>query len=66
MRTKYTILYFIVAILTLGGALSCSDFLTEDPRGQMAVPNFFKNENALAAAMTALYNLVCYQNYANN
>jgi|LSQX01.1.fsa_nt_gb hypothetical protein len=66
MRTKYTILYFFVAILTLGGALSCSDFLTEDPRGQMAVPNFFKNENDLDAAMTALYNLVCYQNDANN
>ncbi|MGI6573472.1 MAG: RagB/SusD family nutrient uptake outer membrane protein [Fermentimonas sp.] len=66
MRTKYTILYFFVAILTLGGALSCSDFLTEDPRGQMATANFFKSENDLDAALTALYSLVTYQNDANN
>jgi len=66
MRTKYSILYFFAVILMLGGALSCSDFLTEDPRGQMAVPNFFKNEKDLDAALTALHLLICEQNDANN
>ncbi len=39
-------------------ATSCANFLEEDPKGQMVVENFFKNDNDLTLALNALYSQV--------
>lgn len=54
MKLIYPIL--AAGTLALGASLSsCSDFLTEDPSGQMAPENFFKTKNDLDMAVNALY-----------
>ena len=45
---------------------SCQDFLTEDPKGQLAVDNFFKDEGDLDLALNALYANLAEGQYANN
>ncbi len=52
------LIYPIIAAGTIafGASLSsCSDFLTEDPSGQLAPENFFKTANDLDMATNALY-----------
>lgn len=39
---------------------SCSDFLTEDPKGQMVQNNYFTSKNDLEGAINALYAQVQY------
>ena len=42
--------------LSAGGVLtSCQDFLTEDPKGQLVVENFFQSQNDLIMSVNALY-----------
>lgn len=47
-------------------ATSCSDYLNEDPKGQLTPTNFFSNQTELNMATYALYNRVdatqCYTN----
>jgi hypothetical protein len=45
---------------------SCSDFLKEDPKGQMATVNFFSEKGDLDLAMNALYSILVVDMYANN
>lgn len=66
MRTKYGLFYVFLAISLLGGNFACNEFLTEDPRGQMATVNYFKSKNDLDAAVTALYRRIAYWCDANN
>jgi len=39
-------------------ATSCTDFLTEDPKGQLSQDNFFTSQSDLDMAVTALYSRV--------
>lgn len=39
---------------------SCSDFLTEDPKGQMVQNNYFSSQNDLDGAVSVLYAQVQY------
>ena len=39
-------------------AVSCSDFLTEEPKGQLTPDNFFISQDALDASVYALYEKV--------
>lgn len=51
---------FSVCALALGMfAASCSDFLDEDPKGQLAQDNFFTSQSDLDMAVNALYRQVC-------
>lgn len=54
---KYSIFtcYLLAASLT---AVSCSDFLTEDPKGQLTPETFFKTQSDLDQSVDALYSLV--------
>lgn len=67
MKTKNNnIRYILVLVLVCAGLFACQDFLTEDPKGQMATPNFFKSEQDIDAALTALHKVIKDQNDANN
>lgn len=53
MKKKYFFpMLAVVASLTFS---SCSDFLTEDPRGQLTPNGFFDSKAALTSALNALY-----------
>ena len=53
MKKKYFIpLLAVVASLSFS---SCSDFLTEDPKGQLTPNGFFDSQAALTSALNALY-----------
>lgn len=52
MKAKY---FFIIAAVAGVGLSSCSDFLTEDPKGQILPGNFFDSQAALDAAVNSLY-----------
>lgn len=45
----------VIAAAALLGTTSCSDFLTEDPKGQISDVNFFNSQGDLDAALNALY-----------
>ncbi|MCM1292182.1 MAG: RagB/SusD family nutrient uptake outer membrane protein [Bacteroides sp.] len=45
----------VILAATMLGATSCSDFLTEDPKGQISDVNFFNSQGDLDAALNALY-----------
>ncbi|MGI6571856.1 MAG: RagB/SusD family nutrient uptake outer membrane protein [Fermentimonas sp.] len=66
MKTTYKFFIGILLIaLVIPGVTSCSDFLEEDPKGQLATKNFFTNKNDLEAAWNALYSVVCYSHRTN-
>lgn len=52
MKAKYIISSMAVALLSL---TSCSDFLTEDPKGQVTPTGFFDSQANLDASVNALY-----------
>lgn len=52
MKKKYIIPVFAAAIF---GMTSCSDFLTEDPKGQLTPDGFFNSQASLDASVNALY-----------
>ncbi|MBM6780279.1 RagB/SusD family nutrient uptake outer membrane protein [Bacteroides mediterraneensis] len=57
MKTKI----FISALMACAVAMtSCSDFLTEDPKGQMVPENYFTSQNDLDGAINVLYAQVQY------
>ena len=66
MKTKNNIPYIFLLALMCVGLFACQDFLTEDPKGQMAVTSFFKNEKDIDASINALYYIIKNQNDANN
>lgn len=49
--------YFIapLALAAMAAFSSCSDFLTEDPKGQVTPTGFFDSQKSLDAAVNALY-----------
>lgn len=52
MKTKYIL---PVAFMACLGLTSCSDFLTEDPKGQITPEGFFDSQANLDASVNALY-----------
>lgn len=55
MKSKYFILPLAIAALAGTSLTSCSDFLTEDPKGQFTPDGFFSNQSSVDAAVNALY-----------
>jgi len=47
-------------------AISCQDLLTEDPKGQLSINNFFTERGDLDLALNALYSVLAQDQYANN
>ena len=45
--------------------VSCQDLLTEDPKGQLAVTNFFNSKADLDLALNGMYSKVASDMYAN-
>lgn len=62
---KYSGGILLFAFLVLG-TVSCDDFLTEDPKGQLATETFFTNKSDLAASLNALYAVVADAHTRNN
>ena len=54
---KYSIFTCCLLAASLTAA-SCSDFLTEDPKGQLTPETFFKTQSDLDQSVDALYSLV--------
>lgn len=54
---KYSIFTCCLLAASLTAA-SCSDFLTEDPKGQLTPETFFKTQSDLEQSVDALYSLV--------
>lgn len=52
MKTKYLLSALTVALM---GLTSCSDFLTEDPKGKTTPDGFFSSQANLDASVNALY-----------
>ena len=53
MKTKYFIP--LLAVAASACLSSCSDFLTEQPKGQLTPNGFFESQTALNSALNALY-----------
>lgn len=62
-KYSWGILLFVFLFL---GMTSCSDFLTEDPKGKLSTDGFFSNKSDLDAALNALYSVVAEAQYANH
>jgi hypothetical protein len=62
MKTLY--MYILTGALVLS-TFSCSDFLEEDPKGQLAQTTFFGTENDLDLALNALYRQVATRQARN-
>lgn len=52
MKTKIILSCLVATTLV---STSCSDFLTEDPKGQLTPSNFFVSQDALDASVYSLY-----------
>lgn len=48
------------------GMPACSDFLTEDPKGQMTTGGFFTGKEDLDASLNALYSVIAVSQGQNN
>ena len=55
MKTKYILCALAFSLLST----SCSDFLNEDPKGQLTPTTFFSTQEELDMATYALYQTVC-------
>ena len=53
MKNKIVLGCFIAASML--AMPSCSDFLTENPKGKLTPENFFSNQNELDMSVYALY-----------
>lgn len=62
---KYINRTFIASCLGLS-LTACSDFLTEDPKGQLPSKDFFKDKSSLDASLNALYAVISTSQAANN
>ena len=59
MKITYTfIMKALPVLLTALCWTSCSDFLEEDPKGQLPSDTYFSNKEDLDASLTALYSQV--------
>ena len=58
MRTKKLLYMGCLVAASLLTFSSCSDFLDEDPKGQLTPDNFFNSEDDLVASVNALYDKV--------
>ena len=61
-------LYTWIAVATLTGMVTtaCSDFLTEDPKGQLPSESYFNDKSALDGSLNALYSVVSASQASNN
>lgn len=66
MKTIYRTLNTGGLVLLALWMVSCVDLLTEDPRGQLAVTNFFKSKGDLDLALNGMYSILANDMYANN
>lgn len=66
MNTLYKAL--LTGCMALAGLAfaGCEDFLTEKPKGQMAVDNFFQSKGDLDKSLNAMYSILTRAMYANN
>ena len=59
MKITYTfIMKVLPALLAALCWTSCSDFLEEDPKGQLPSDTYFSNKEDLDASLTALYSVI--------
>ncbi|MCC8187833.1 MAG: RagB/SusD family nutrient uptake outer membrane protein [Bacteroides sp.] len=65
MKTIYKILRITGLAWLVLCMVSCEDLLTEDPKGQLAVDNFFSSKGDLDLALNGLYSKVASDMYAN-
>lgn len=66
MKTIYRTLKTAGLIFLTLWMVSCTDLLTEDPKGQLATVNFFKEKGDLDLALNAMYSIITQDQYANN
>ena len=67
MKTAYTfIMKALPVLLTALCWTSCSDFLEEDPKGQLPSDTYFSNKEDLDASLTALYSVIASSQASNN
>ena len=66
MKTIYRTLKAAGLVFLTLWMVSCSDLLTEDPKGQLATVNFFKEKGDLDLALNAMYSILVQDQYANN
>lgn len=65
MKTIYRIFKTTALVLLALWMVSCQDLLTEDPKGQLAVKNFFNSKGDLDLALNGMYSIVAQDMYAN-
>lgn len=66
MKTIYRTLKATGIVLLTLWMVSCQDLLTEDPKGQLAVVNFFSSKGDLDLALNGMYSILANDMYANN
>ena len=67
MKTAYKYIKKTLPFVWAGLCLvSCNDFLTEDPKGQLPSEEFFSNKEDLDASLTALYSVIASSQASNN
>lgn len=66
MKRISSLLKNISLILSMFYLASCQGLLTEDPKGQLAIDNFFRSSGDLDLALNALYSVLGNAMYANN
>ncbi len=66
MKTIYRVLRNLGLVLLPLWLVSCEDLLTEDPKGQLAVVNFFNTKGDLDQSLNAMYSILANEMYANN
>ena len=67
MKITYTfIMKVLSALLAALCWTSCSDFLEEDPKGQLPSDTYFSNKEDLDASLTALYSVIASSQASNN
>lgn len=64
MKTYISKIFLLIILATW--MVSCSDFLTEDPKGRLATQTFFGDKSDLGASLNALYLIVAESQYANH
>ncbi len=65
MKTIYRLFKSVGLALIALWMVSCQDLLTEDPKGQLAVTNFFNSKGDLDLALNGMYSKVASDMYAN-
>ncbi|HVY74947.1 MAG TPA: RagB/SusD family nutrient uptake outer membrane protein [Puia sp.] len=55
MKTKYLILSFLAAAVSMGLIVGCSKQLQEDPKANLTPGNYFQTQNDLDAAVSGMY-----------